>query len=86
MSTYDPDACRFASLPASGDYWGPAMPKRKEFLKENGKKLNTTRASPWFYDTATGKWERTENDHPRPDARLRRSAHLPPVEETVLVL
>src|SRR5205823_4055359 len=35
MSRYDPDTHRFASFPASADYWGPAMPKRKEFLREN---------------------------------------------------
>src|SRR5437763_7054896 len=58
MSTYDPDARRFACVPAGGDYWGPAMPKRLAFLKENGKKLNTTHASPWFYDTGSGRRER----------------------------
>src|SRR5262245_57009038 len=66
MSTYDPDARRFASLPASADYWGPAMPKRKEFLKENGKKLNTTHASPWFYDVAAARWERAKTLTPGP--------------------
>jgi Kelch motif len=66
MSTYDPDAHRFASFPASADYWGRAMPKRKEFLKDNGKKLNTTHASPWFYDTATAKWERMKTLTPGP--------------------
>jgi len=66
MSTYDPDAHRFASFPASADYWGPAMPKRKEFLRENGKKLNTTHASPWFYDTAAAKWARTKTLTPGP--------------------
>jgi hypothetical protein len=66
MSTYDPDTHRFACVPAGGDYWGKAMPKRQTFLKENAKSLNTTHASPWFYDTAAGKWERSRTANPNP--------------------
>src|SRR5262249_24819816 len=66
MSTYDPDAGKFACVPPGGDYWGRAMPKRLAVLKENGKKLNTTYASPWFYDTAAGKWQRRKTATPSP--------------------
>jgi hypothetical protein len=66
MSTYDPDTGNFACVPAAADYWGRAIPKRVEFLKENGKKLNTTHAGPWFYDTTAGKWERKKTATPGP--------------------
>jgi hypothetical protein len=66
MSTYDPDAGKFACVPAGGDYWGRAMPKRLAFLKANPANLNITHASPWFNDTARGKWERRKTATPSP--------------------
>jgi hypothetical protein len=66
MSTYDPDGGKFACVPSGGDYWGRAMPRRLAFLKENGKKLNTTHVSPWLYDTAEGKWGRRKTANPSP--------------------
>src|SRR4051812_43380806 len=66
MAAYDPDAGKFACAYCGGDYWGKAMPDRVAFLKENGKKLNTTHASPWFYDVAGGKWERRKTATPGP--------------------
>jgi hypothetical protein len=65
MNTYDTDAKRLLSMPNTHPYWEKAMPQRKEWLKPP-----PADASPWFYETTTGKWNRLRTGTPGP-----RSSH-----------
>ncbi len=53
MNTYDTDGKRLLSMPNTHSYWEKAMPQRKDWLKPP-----PADASPWFYETITGKWKR----------------------------
>lgn len=54
LSTYDPVGKRFLSMPCGDPYWESAMPQRKRWLKPAPED-----ASPWQFDTATGRWRRS---------------------------
>jgi hypothetical protein len=53
MNTYDTDRRRLMSMPNLHPYWKRAMPQRTSWLKPA-----PADASPWFYETATGRWNR----------------------------
>lgn len=53
MNTYDTDGRRLMSMPNTHTYWEKALPQRKEWLRPP-----PADASPWFYETATGRWSR----------------------------
>jgi hypothetical protein len=53
MSTYDSQRKRFLAMPNLHDYWARALPQRKAWLKPA-----PADASPWFFETMTGKWNR----------------------------
>jgi hypothetical protein len=53
MNTYDTDRKCFLSLPNLHSYWKKALPQREKWLKDA-----PADASPWLFDSATGKWDR----------------------------
>jgi hypothetical protein len=53
MNTYDTDLKRLMSMPNKHPYWKGAMPQRERWLR--GEPAD---ASPWFYEPATGRWNR----------------------------
>jgi hypothetical protein len=53
MNAYDSDRRRLLSMPNLHDYWKKALPQREKWLKPVPKD-----ASPWMFETATGKWNR----------------------------
>jgi hypothetical protein len=53
MNTYDTDGKRLMMMPNLHSYWEKPMPQRKDWLKPP-----PPDASPWFYETTTGKWNR----------------------------
>ncbi len=53
MNTYDTEGKRLLSMPNTHPYWHRAIPQRNGWLKPP-----PADASPWFYETATGKWSR----------------------------
>lgn len=54
MNTYDTDHRQLLSMPNTHPYWERALPQRKDWLKPP-----PADASPWAYETATGKWRRS---------------------------
>jgi hypothetical protein len=65
MVTYDTDAKRFLSMPCPGDYWKKPLERRLRWL-EKAPKDNARGASPWMFDTTTGKWDRRVSATPHP--------------------
>ena len=65
MLTYDTHTRRFMSMPCSGGYW-KAIQGRREYLAANKDKHNRRNASPWFYDTVAGHWDRKKTAKPGP--------------------
>jgi hypothetical protein len=53
MSAYDSDLKRFMSMPCGDPYWEAAIPQRKRWLKSA-----PADASPWFFESLTGRWNR----------------------------
>ncbi len=53
MNTYDTERKRFLSMPNLHEYWSRALPQRKKWLK-----AAPADASPWMFETTTGKWNR----------------------------
>jgi hypothetical protein len=53
MNTYDTEKKRLMSMPCPHSYWEGAMPQRREWLTPP-----PADASPWFYETTTGRWNR----------------------------
>ena len=63
MNTYDTDGKRLMMMPNLHPYWEKAMPQRKDWLKPP-----PADASPWFYETATGKWNRLRTGTSGPES------------------
>jgi len=63
MNTYDTDAKRLLIAPNTHSYWERAMPQRKDWLKPP-----PAAASPWFYETTTGRWNRLRTGTPGPQS------------------
>jgi hypothetical protein len=61
MNAYDSDRRRFLSMPNLHEYWTKALPQRQKWLKPAPRD-----ASPWMYETATGKWNRLRTGAPAP--------------------
>jgi hypothetical protein len=61
MNTYDTDGRRFLSMPNLHDYWKRALPQRSRWLKPA-----PADASPWSFETVTGKWGRRRTGTPGP--------------------
>jgi hypothetical protein len=53
MTTYDTDRKRFLSMPNPHGYEKKSLPQRARWWQEPPRD-----ASPWFFETATGKWNR----------------------------
>ena len=65
--TYDSDLRRFMAMPCpNNDYLVKSL-KEKRAQWSKGQPLNTEKASPWFFETASGKWNRrsTASSSPR---------------------
>src|SRR5207249_1309808 len=52
-NSYDTDRKRFICMPCPGGYEKNALPQRARWYKPP-----TADASPWFFETSTGKWNR----------------------------
>lgn len=52
-NTYDTDRKRFMAMPCPGGYDKRELPQRQKWFK-----APPADASPWFFETATGKWNR----------------------------
>jgi hypothetical protein len=63
MSTYDTERQRFMSMPNTHGYEKKALPQRQRWWKEP-----PTDASPWFFETAAGKWNRLRTGTPAPES------------------
>jgi len=63
LNTFDTDAQRLLSMPNTHPYWEKAMPQRKDWLKPPPRD-----ASPWFFETTTGKWNRLRTGTPGPES------------------
>jgi hypothetical protein len=61
MTTFDPQRKRFMSMPNPHGYERKALPQRKAWWREPPRD-----ASPWLYETATGKWNRLRTGTPAP--------------------
>ena len=61
MMTYDTDTKRFLSMPNTHGYEKKALPQRAQWWKEPPKD-----ASPWMFETSTGKWNRLRTGTPAP--------------------
>ena len=61
MTTYDPDRRRFMSMPNLHGYEKKRLPQRERWLKPAPRD-----ASPWFFDSRTGCWDRKRTGTPGP--------------------
>lgn len=65
LVTYDEDRRAFLMLAAPNTYWQNAMPQRVSWLGSPSLPASQS-ASPWLFETATGKWRRKPPGSPRP--------------------
>ena len=63
MTTYDIDQKRFMSMPNSHGYEKKALPQRRRWWK-----MPPEDASPWLFETASGKWNRLRTGSPGPSS------------------
>ena len=63
MNTYDTDGKRLLSMPNTHPYWERAIPQRNIWLKPP-----PADASPWIYETTTGKWNRLRTGTSGPES------------------
>lgn len=61
MNTYDTRGRRMLSMPNLHSYWKTALPQRDRWLKDA-----PADASPWMFETLTGKWRRLRTGTPAP--------------------
>jgi len=61
MTTYDTDAQRFLSMPNPHSYEKKALPQRERWWKGPPRD-----ASPWMFETLTGRWNRLRTGTPAP--------------------
>lgn len=61
MIDYDPERRRFVMMPCPGGYEKKAMPQRAGWLKPP-----PPDASPWFFESASGAWNRVRTSTPGP--------------------
>jgi hypothetical protein len=61
MNTYDTDLRRFLSMPNPHGYEKAALPQRQRWYK-----APPADASPWIFESATGRWNRTRTGTPAP--------------------
>lgn len=73
MNTYDTERKRFLSVPNLHEYWTKALPQRKEWLKPA-----PADASPWMFETTTGKWNRIKTGTPGPKSSYGDNLHYLP--------
>ncbi len=63
MNSYDTEEKRLLSMPNTHSYWQRAIPQRSGWLGPP-----PADASPWFYETTTGKWNRLRTGTPGPQS------------------
>ncbi len=73
MNTYDTDLRRFMSMPNLHGYWKKDLPQRKDWLQPA-----PSDASPWFFDTKSGKWNRRKTGTPAPQSSFGDTLHYIP--------
>ncbi len=73
MNTYDPDLKRFMSMPNPHGYEKKAIPQREKWLKPV-----PTDASPWTFESVTGKWSRTKTGTTAPASGFGDTFHYLP--------
>src|SRR5262245_56878194 len=61
MNSYDSDGKRLLLMPNLHTYWERPLPQRKEWLKPP-----PSDASPWFFETTSGRWSRRRTGTPGP--------------------
>jgi hypothetical protein len=61
MTTYDTDLKRFMSMPNTHGYEKKALPQREKWFKPQPKD-----ASPWLFESESGKWNRLRTGTPTP--------------------
>ena len=67
MTTWDPATQRFLSMPSRGSgYWSTGLPSFAAFLTAHKDTLNTTHASPWFFDTTSDTFDRRRTESRSP--------------------
>lgn len=66
MNAYDTDRKCFYSMPNPGGFWQKRLERRLQWLKNVPKEDPTNGASPWMFDSATGKWNRFRTSTPAP--------------------
>jgi hypothetical protein len=73
MNTYDSDRKRFMSMPNPHGYEKKALPQRANWLKPA-----PADAGPWFFETTTGRWNRTRTGTPAPPSGFGDTFHYLP--------
>ena len=73
MNTYDPDRKRFMSMPNLHGYEKKALPQRAQWFKPA-----PSDASPWFFESQTGKWNRVKTETPCPKSGFGDTFHYVP--------
>lgn len=65
MNTFDIDRQQLLSMPCPGDYWDNALPQRVAWLTSP-----PLTASPWMFETETGRWDRRRTSTAGPRSRF----------------
>lgn len=78
--TYDTDRRRFMAMPCPNhDYLVKSL-KQKQGKWLEGQTINHSAASPWFFETDTGKWDRRRTEMPSPRSGYGDSFHYLPAD------
>jgi hypothetical protein len=73
MNSYDSDLKRFMSMPNPHGYEKKALPQRELWVKSA-----PADASPWFFESLSGKWNRTRTGTPGPSSGFGDTLHYIP--------
>ena len=76
--TYDPDARRLMFMPCSNTDYLQKDVKARRALWLEGQTVNKSAASPWFWESETGKWNRLKTTSPSPRSGFGDSFHYLP--------
>ena len=76
--TYDPDARRMMFMPCSNTDYLQKDVKARRALWLEGQTVNKSEASPWFWESKTGKWNRLKTTSPSPRSGFGDSFHYLP--------
>lgn len=76
--SYDTDLCQFLFMPCPNEDYLVKSLKQRRAKWLHGKEVNTSKASPWLFESGTGKWSRRATATKSPGSSFGDSLHYLP--------